>query len=46
MKAKSDDVTGFKVGMKYEDGTISSLYVKGCNPTITALISNTCKQIE
>ena len=41
LETKGEDVSRFKVPLKYEDGTISGLYVKVRNPTITALISNT-----
>ena len=41
LETKGEDVSRFKVPLKYEDGTISGLYVKVSNPTITALISNT-----
>ena len=41
LQLKGEDVTNFKLPMKYEDGTITGLFVKVRNPTITALISNT-----
>ena len=41
LQSKGEDVSNFKVPMKYEDGTITGLFVKVRNPTITALISNT-----
>ena len=46
LSQKGEDVTTFKVPMKYEDGTISGLYVKVRNPTITSLITNTVGPIR
>ena len=41
LESKGEDVTNFKVPVKYEDGTISGLYAKLRNPIIAALITNT-----
>ena len=46
LKSKVEDVTNFKLPMRYEDCTISGLYVKVRNPTITAHITNTIDPVR